>query len=334
MDQKRVVYLDYLRLLATFGVILIHVFWKGFWTEPGSFVWYLNVTGDSLVRWAVPVFVMISGALFLNPDKEVTLHDILHKYIPRLALAYIIWWAVYSVVGMAGSWVASGHIDTKWLMPRSHLWFLPMMMCVYLLIPFTKMIAQDEKLLRYALIIWAVYITGSFVFFAEFEQITALFRLNMVLGYAGFFLLGRYLSVTSFDGKQQTLIYLLGLLGAAVGVGGNIGMSLFNGISIGLFLEYLSPHVILMSAAVFVFVKARADEWSQKTGHLVEYVRADLFGIYLVHVLWLMVLNQDWLRGSYLQILTLPVIAAAVFILSLYTTKILRKLPLIQKTVR
>lgn len=50
---------------------------------------------DSGVRWAVPAFLMISGAVFL--EKSIVIKDILRKYIFRIALAYAFWSAVYTL---------------------------------------------------------------------------------------------------------------------------------------------------------------------------------------------------------------------------------------------
>lgn len=330
----RVVYLDFLRFFATLGVIFIHVCAEGYWNNLGSYNWYVNVTGGSLVRWSVPVFFMISGALFLNPDKDVTLSNILKKYIPRLALAYIFWWFFYSAFCITGDWVLSGEINYKWLKPQTHLWFLPMMMTVYLLIPLLRLITTDEKILRYSLILWAIYIFGSFVSVIEFKQITNLFKLNPVIGYAGYFLSGYYLSRISLDRKHRHIIYLLGLCGAVIGVAGNLMISMCKGEVDDMFLEYLSPHVFLMSIAIFVFVRYNAVRWYDKTGRLMNYVQNDLFGIYLIHIFWLIFINKDYARDMCNQVITLPLITISVFILSLYTTKFIRLIPILCKVVR
>ena len=60
---------DYLRVLASFGVIILHIAAKKFLSlSVYSNEWQVLNFYDSIVRWTVPVFVMISGALFLNRD--------------------------------------------------------------------------------------------------------------------------------------------------------------------------------------------------------------------------------------------------------------------------
>ena len=70
--MKRKVYCDYLRLVATFAVVFIHVAasnWSN--VDVNGMQWQVFNIYDSLVRWGVPIFVMISGALFLNRDVPI-----------------------------------------------------------------------------------------------------------------------------------------------------------------------------------------------------------------------------------------------------------------------
>ena len=63
----RILYFDFLRIFATLAVMVLHVAaqnWYG--TSVPSFEWQTFNFFDSIVRWGVPIFVMISGALFLN----------------------------------------------------------------------------------------------------------------------------------------------------------------------------------------------------------------------------------------------------------------------------
>ena len=69
-QTDRTIYFDYLRILATFAVILVHLssqYWSQ--TQVGGFRWYVLTFFDGIGRWAVPVFVIIIGALFL--DREI-----------------------------------------------------------------------------------------------------------------------------------------------------------------------------------------------------------------------------------------------------------------------
>lgn len=86
-DENRLLYLDILRIMAMFAVIILHISGQ-YWDEMEMFTYEWNILNiyDSCVRWSVPIFAMISGALFLGKDK--TIKDILCKNTPRIVSAF------------------------------------------------------------------------------------------------------------------------------------------------------------------------------------------------------------------------------------------------------
>ena len=65
------VWLDNSRIIAILAVVFLHVS-AGVVTESviGTESWWVGNLYDSLVRWCVPVFVMISGAVLLDHSKK------------------------------------------------------------------------------------------------------------------------------------------------------------------------------------------------------------------------------------------------------------------------
>ena len=84
---------------------------------------------DSLVRFAVPIFVMISGALFLQRDIPTKI--IYTKYILKLSVAYIFWSLIYSLY-YGGN--LSRHV-INFINSTFHLWFIPMIIGLYIAYP-------------------------------------------------------------------------------------------------------------------------------------------------------------------------------------------------------
>lgn len=81
--NERIVYLDVLRTVATLAVILLHLSATGYKAAPqGSAAQVICWCYNFLSRFAVPVFVMISGAIFLNPNRAVTLEKLLKGILP------------------------------------------------------------------------------------------------------------------------------------------------------------------------------------------------------------------------------------------------------------
>lgn len=327
MKAQRLHYLDVLRFIATLGVICIHVSSKEIVSALASYNWYLSVFFDGLVRWSVPIFVMISGTLFLNPAKEISTKDIITKKIARLLMAYLFWWIFYSALVMAWHYVFDD-VFVFSLEPHYHLWFLPMLMGVYLFIPCLRKISPDKKILSYSLLIWFFYISGSFLFLNYDIQISQLFQLSSVVGYSGYFLLGYFISTHSVSKKQSRIIYVLGILGLLMTISGCVFSSVCMGRTDLRFFEPLSPNVILTSMALFVFIKEKFTNKSTEKNKFINSIRHDLFGIYLIHPVYILIFNHDMFRNICNHIVTIPAVIVIVFIFSLYTTKLLRLTPL------
>lgn len=68
--MQRILYLDILKGVSIFFVIMLHMSGPCVCEESlGSTYWWIGNILDSICRFTVPVFVMVSGALFLNPSK-------------------------------------------------------------------------------------------------------------------------------------------------------------------------------------------------------------------------------------------------------------------------
>lgn len=98
MDKRKstYMYMEYLRVLCTFMVVVIHVSGTNwFKIEIGSPSWTIQTYFNLAGRFTVCVFSMISGALLLRPDKTITIHDIFHKYIRRILICFVTWMVIY-----------------------------------------------------------------------------------------------------------------------------------------------------------------------------------------------------------------------------------------------
>ena len=90
--MKRDAGLDWLRFAALIAVMGLHVS-SSVWSrmEIGTAGWLFA----TLLRqtWAVPVLVMVTGALLLDPDREPNIHKRLH----RIGVAYLPWSVAYQL---------------------------------------------------------------------------------------------------------------------------------------------------------------------------------------------------------------------------------------------
>lgn len=95
--MERKIYCDYLRIIATFAVVVLHVSASNWCsTDVNGMEWQAFNFYDSIVRWSVPIFVMISGSLFLGRD--IPIKRIYEKYILRMIIAFIFWSVFYALM--------------------------------------------------------------------------------------------------------------------------------------------------------------------------------------------------------------------------------------------
>ena len=333
MEQKKqIAYLQWLRLLAAAAVVLMHT--EGtLWPAgiPGSREFGELTAWDSLVRWPVPVFVMITGALFL--PRKTALSTVLKRYIPRMAAAFFFWSGVY----LLWTWSQGDRtaLLQRFVTGHYHLWYLPFVCGLYLTIPFLQKIVTDEdlgrKLLAVSLVVggiipWVGDLTA--LCFPALGGVVG--SLKNSLHYTFFFdllavvLLGYRLSRREFTAGQRRVIYAAGILGAVLTLPLTLWASGRTGGPNALFCQHSAPTTLAAAAAVFVFARyhlTRLPGW-------VQWMAERSFGVYLSHVLVLEVLEKLGIHALAADpVWTVPVIGAGAFLLSLGLTELLRRVP-------
>lgn len=287
--QKNIVWLNVLRLLATVGVVVIHTasgMSYGLSNLPRE-VYILEIY-QALFRWCVPTFIMISGFLFLNNSKPFK--KILSQNFLRLLTAFVFWTILFDVLLVA----TKKHPVLFYF----HLWFLPMLAGLYLLIPFLREIAKQRKLLQYFLILWGItsvllpqllqaIASVSSTLATGLYKYSLAFQLYFPMGYTGYFLLGYYLGTEDISSKTKNLIYGSAMISIMV---------CFMTDSSVLFYadrhakECLTPYILCLSAGVFVFAKKHLDKVKFTKGLTV--LAKWSFGVYLIHPLIYSILHR------------------------------------------
>ena len=82
--------------MAVCAVLLIHCSAGRFSLyEIGSLPWLVVLLWNGTCKWAVPVFLMCSGALMNAPERELPLSKLFSRYLLRLVAALSVWAALY-----------------------------------------------------------------------------------------------------------------------------------------------------------------------------------------------------------------------------------------------
>lgn len=167
LSGPRKQFLDVLRVLATCAVVLMHVLTGATDVTDASIVpeyRSLLLSVMDLVTWCVPIFLMISGYLFLNPERTLTYPVMIKKYCRRIALAILLFGVPYA----ASELVVTERTFRVMMIPEalkmaltghtwSHMWYLYLILFLYLITPLLKKVLQ-------ILPVWSVVAVMAVIF--------------------------------------------------------------------------------------------------------------------------------------------------------------------------
>lgn len=149
--------LDWARAVGCVAVVALHVF-----VTLGSYVGYdalgpvrLFVEGSlsiALGRWAVPVFLMVSGALLLDPSKDLGWERV-WRYVSRMlfvlgtfGLAFCLVESALAHGGLGGPQVLEALANLVTGNSWGHLWYVYALLAVYVLTPaLRRVVASAER---------------------------------------------------------------------------------------------------------------------------------------------------------------------------------------------
>ena len=353
LSGPRKQFLDVLRVLATCAVVLMHVLTGATDVTDASIVpeyRSLLLSVMDLVTWCVPIFLLISGYLFLNPGRTLTYPVMIKKYCRRIALAILLFGVPYAaselvvaertfrirMIPEALKMTLTGH---TW----SHMWYLYLILFLYLITPLLK------KMLR-VLPVWGVGTVMAVIF----------------LGSSVAPFLNKVLDVNSIpvlpDGGVYFLYYLCGYFFAVrevcVDKGRNVWLTAAVAVlALGMILSrtlagfsiqmaYNYPFTVLLAVLLFAAgwngsIKKHRIPW-QEAGAL-------SFAVYLVHPVYVNLLYKfvkitpftvleqcgvpSVAAGQAVLILLLAVFCLVVLVLATATAWVLRKIPVLRKFV-
>lgn len=186
---------DVLRVSACLAVILLHL--SATIALDREFIWsagwYVSVMADAATRWCVVGFIMLSGALLLNPEKHVRPNEFWTKRLHRLLPALIVWPAIY----LAWRYLFWKEPLTPALIvhdllagrPYIHLYFLFLIAGLYLVTP---LLATSIRDLSSAQLRQAILIIGFLAVAANLFDVHTSSAFTMFVPYLAYYLAGWY----------------------------------------------------------------------------------------------------------------------------------------------
>lgn len=345
---------DVIRIIGCALVVLVHVSGSVYEnSRPGSSDFMIGNMYNVMGIVGVPLFVMLSGALLLNSGKEIRTGTFLRKHCLKILLLYLLTLFCYNLWHYCRGEVTdiAGRLQTceeysfgtfkEYVMIRTlscvgigcgHLWYLPMILALYLLTPLMRRAFDDRKACRYYLVIFcAVGVLWNTVlqFDIPYKRIVSSFRdtfdLGAFCGYAGFYVLGHY--ITEYSSKPGRR----GMIAAGLGIPAGIGLtacldyarSMDTGRAVSTFNNPTMLGGFLAAGCTFYLLYHLIG--ARKSNAKTAAVSGLTLGIYLIHPAVIDLLEQWGLCVTDApSAIGIPVFAVLVFVVSAIPVALIR----------
>ncbi|MBD5551431.1 MAG: acyltransferase family protein [Lachnospiraceae bacterium] len=340
-------YIDILRVIACFSVVMLHASAQAWYDLPVESVSFKICNSyDALFRFGVPVFVMISGALFLAPEKELNVKKLYGHNILRLAVIYILWSCAYGLKDCRTfiiSQVGWKDIVKEMIMGRYHLWYLPMLIGIYMLLPVLKVwiTHASKKNIEYFLCLFFVFqilseTISAFHFSDTLGYVLTLIKPEMVCSYIGYFVLGYYLVHIGIPGKCHKFLYIAAVLSCVLNVVLGNYLAVRAGEPTGAIYDSFGLFTMLISMGLVIWVKETFAGmiWNGKTKKVIREISDATLGIYVMHVGLIEILEEHGVHSRMMPLIFgIPFLAVLSFVVCFVLSAVMRRIPVIGKYI-
>lgn len=322
MKKTREYAFDILRVISMIMVIIIHianVYCRSFgMISTKSYL--ISLIFNTICRVSVPIFFMISGSLLLDRsfNKE--------KYLKRV-LKYVILIVVWDIIYLVWEYFYLGiKYDKLYMLVidpyRAHLWFLYTILVLYAIQPLLKLIMdKSNNVVKIILLtVWIILSLASMInpYVAKFFTI---------FSYIGYFIIGKYLYdfIKKYDLRKYNIsLVLIMIICFSISIWMNYSLSIKLNQFYNLFFAYRTPFIMISSFALYVLIISnyRKDSLNKFITGL-----SDLsLGVYLIHGIFLDVTVKVFIYSSINSLIGIPIFTLIIFVLSIISTFIIKKI--------
>jgi surface polysaccharide O-acyltransferase-like enzyme len=346
---------DLIRTIAIILVILLHASIEAvpnidIMSPQGIQLWWSSNVYNSISRTAVPLFVMLTGALLLQPNKaNEPLRVFFKKRWNRIGIPVLFWGAIFFVWDS----LVKGHLLTpvsflQGVLAGSyvHFWYLYILIGLYLVTPLVRVIVAhaEWKIIKYFLIIWFVGtgIIPLLTLYASISPQTVWFRQNVFVlsGLLGYFILGAYVAKL----RLRTSILSLMLVSSSVFtiLGTYFLISTLGEQYSQFFLDASSFSVIIASVTLFLILASIPIQTIERKiprgTKAFQVISQNTLPIYLFHVIVLETLQKGYLGfkisvTNLNPIIEIPLITVVTLLICLAIILPIKKIPYVNRII-
>lgn len=317
---------DILRSIAMIMVIIVHVsnVYSRSFGIIGNKSFIISLFFNTTSRISVPIFLMISGALLLDRKFD------LKKYLKRLLkflILIIVWDIIYLVWEYLYLGITYNKLFNLLLNPyRAHLWFLYTILLLYAIQPILRVImSKSNKQVKIFLFsIWLILSSLSMVNRTIAEVFT-------IFSYIGFFCIGKYLYEYAKNKdlrKYNILLILIMIACFTTSITLNYLSSMKYNMFYNLYFAYRTPFIIFSSFAFYILIISNYRKNSLNKGLM---LLSDLsLGVYLIHGIFLDITIKRFVYQNINALVGIPLFTIIIFILSIISVFIIKKIKFIR----
>ena len=332
-SKKRIVWIDLLRVIGVIGVILIHVVsntintFGGLTDNAHKFYVFIHY----FASFAVPLFVMISGMMFLGRS-ELTFKDMFKKYILKIILIILV---IGSLMILMEEIFINKHISLdliKTLFIRlitgdiwAHMWYLYLVLGLYLITPVCVLITNNIKKKDYQIFLIILFILGILVpSLNKLFNIKLAFNMLEISGYIFYYFYGYYLYKYDIDKNYKIINYVLCILAIIYTIYRAITVNSLSNV-----YSYITIVPCIIASTVILVCKDK----SIKKDKLINLIAVCSLGIYIIHQLFINIIYKVLKFNMIVNYPYIGLIIYSVVILgiSFITVYLLRKVDFIKK---
>lgn len=299
----RLLYFDILNVIACVAVIFLHhnnLFHM--YSTNSKQAWSQALFIEVVAFFAVPIFLMISGATLMKYRKRYTTKTFFKKRLSRVLIPFVLWSGIaFSIAVWQGRYVVDQLSFSKvWDIFMSSdmmsvYWFFPVIISIYFAMPILSLLtgSDNRKWLWYMVAIG--FMTYSFL-----PPVLKLFGLSFNSGYAlpltaGFLIfpiLGYLLSTETIKRKWIIVICIAAACSLVLRYAATYFLTVQEGSTSYLLSDYRYFTGLLPAAAIFLL--ARNVDWGRyikgKMIGVLAAVSSCSLGVYLIHII---VMNSE-----------------------------------------
>ncbi|NLS11844.1 acyltransferase [Vibrio sp. SM6] len=303
MNKQHIFFFDLLRCVAALAVLVIHAL-APYRHELGVIPfddWATAITLNGFSRWAVPVFIMITGALMLSDTRPFDLKYYLSRRLGKVLIPFLIWSLFYAYLsgwnaqGFNGNVVEEKLAESWQHATYYHLGFFYYFIPLYAVIPLWQwLVRHNDNNVIYALI--GVWLLSTLLFLLRLDGLWShQFWLYMGLLPLGYVLYQKW----PLNPMLTRAVIFIGIAAMAL----SSYMVIQNSLSearyvVGRWFSYKTLNTVLAASMVFIVCRYYADHLNNGFKKCVSFISRYSLGVYLLHPLFLWPMHAfEWYRG-------------------------------------